>query len=141
MVRTVHELFAGTFTPRPQHFDPNTPPPTAPKLNPENMHVRFDQAASTVHDHVRGMSPFPGTWCTWTDAQGNTQHCKILRTALSSHRSNATVGVVIVDQDRLFVRCADADLEILELQMEGRKRMPVADFLRGTRNVEGSTLS
>lgn len=141
MVRTVHGLFDGTIVPRPQRFDVTAPPPAAPKLNPDNMHLRFDRPAHVVHDHVRGMSPFPGTWCTWTDPQGTAQHSKILRTALSVQRTNTAIGGVIIDGHRLFVRCADADLEILELQAEGRKRMPAADFLRGSRNVDGSVLS
>lgn len=141
MVRTVRSLFKGSITPRPQVLDATTPPPSAPKLNPENMHVHFDRPARTVHDHVRGMSPFPGAWCTWTDVQGNAQHFKILRTALTERRSDLAVASVSVDGQRLFVRCADVDLEILEIQAEGRKRMPAGDFLRGSRNVNGSILS
>lgn len=140
MVRTVRALFAGDLQPQPQQVDPNTPPPVAPKLNPDNMHVHFDRPAQVVHDHVRGMSPFPGTWCTWTDAHGTDQHLKILRTAHTDRRSDSAVGSVSVDGQRLFVRCEDRDLEILELQAEGRKRMPAADFLRGGRNVAGSVL-
>lgn len=141
MVRTVHELFNNSITPTAQDFDPNAPPPSAPKLNNENLHIRFDRNAKAVHDLVRGMSPFPGAWCTWTDAQGTAQHCKILRTALTTQRSELPIGGVFVVGQRLFVRCADGDLEILELQAEGRKRMPAADLLRGTRNVEGSVMS
>lgn len=141
MVRTVHELFAGTITPQPQKINNTAPPPVAPKLNTENMHVRFDRPARIVHDHVRGMSPFPGTWCKWTDASGTEQHCKILRTALASHRSSARAGTLRVDGSRLFVCCADVELEILELQTEGRKRMAAAELLRGARHVHDAILN
>lgn len=141
MVRTVDALFTDGITPTPQRIDTSDPPPAAPKLNNDNLRIRFDRDAKTVHDHVRGMSPFPGAWCTWTDALGVAQHCKILRTALTTDHSNASIGSVRIDGQRLFARCADADIEILELQAEGRKRLPAADLLRGTRHVQGSSFS
>ncbi|MBL7951501.1 MAG: methionyl-tRNA formyltransferase [Flavobacteriales bacterium] len=141
MVRTVNELFNGTITAHAQHIEVDSPPPSAPKLNTENMHLDFNRSTRNVHDHVRGMSPFPGAWCTWTDPHGHAQHCKILRTALTSVRSNNRNGELRVDGQRLFVTCADGELEILELQTEGRKRMSTADLLRGARNVHQSVLS
>jgi len=140
MVRTVHGLFAAELHPLPQVIDQHAPPPAAPKLNNENMHVRFDRTAQLVHDHVRGLSPYPGSWCTWTDPNGQAQHLKVLRTQRSERSSNEVVGTLVVHGSQLFVTCADQLLEILELQAEGRKRMSAAEFLRGTRNVEGGTL-
>lgn len=140
MVRTVHGLFDGSLSATPQLVDPQAPPPAAPKLNTENMHLSFDRPAQLVHDHVRGLSPFPGAWCTWTDVAGEAHHLKILRTARTDHVVTTAPGSVVVDGQRLFVACADRALEIVELQAEGRKRMLAADFLRGNRNVEGSRL-
>ncbi|HRF80758.1 MAG TPA: methionyl-tRNA formyltransferase [Flavobacteriales bacterium] len=140
MVRTVHGLFAAELHPLPQVVDQSAPPPTAPKLNNENMHVRFDRPARQAHDHVRGLSPYPGAWCTWTDPSGQAQHTKLLRTQRSDRSTNEAAGTLVVHGPRLFVACADQLLEIMELQAEGRKRMSAAEFLRGTRNVEGGIL-
>ncbi|MBL7944498.1 MAG: methionyl-tRNA formyltransferase [Flavobacteriales bacterium] len=141
MVRTVHGLFEASLRGTPQVIDPNAPPPTAPKLNNANMHVTFDRPAARVHDHVRGLSPYPGAWCMATDANGVPTHLKLLRTALAERLVSQAPGTLIVEGERLFANCSDGLIEILELQAEGRKRMLAADFLRGTRHVEGSTLS
>lgn len=140
MVRTVHGLFDASLRGTPQVIDPNAPPPTAPKLNNANMHVACDRPASQVHDHVRGLSPYPGAWCKWTDANGVSTHLKLLRTALTERSVTQAPGTLIVDGPRLFATCNDRLIEILELQAEGRKRMLAAEFLRGTRHVEGSIL-
>ncbi|HOY28920.1 MAG TPA: methionyl-tRNA formyltransferase [Flavobacteriales bacterium] len=140
MVRTVHGLFDASLRGTPQVIDRNAPPPTAPKLNNANMHVACDRPASQVHDHVRGLSPYPGAWCTWTDANGISTHLKLLRTALTERSVTQAPGTLIVDGPRLFATCNDRMMEILELQAEGRKRMLAAEFLRGTRHVEGSIL-
>lgn len=140
MVRTVHGLFDASLRGTPQVIDPNAPPPTAPKLNNANMHVACDRPASQVHDHVRGLSPYPGAWCTWTDANGVATHLKLLRTALTERSVTQAPGTLMVDGPRLFATCNDRMMEILELQAEGRKRMLAAEFLRGMRHVEGSML-
>lgn len=141
MVRTVRGLFAGTLKGSPQVIDPQAPPPIAPKLNPANMHIRFDRSAQHVHDQVRGLSPYPGAWCTWTDANGTSTHLKVLRTARSERRAALAPGTLVVEDTRLFATCQDHLVEVLELQAEGRKRMPAAEFLRGTRHVDGSRLA
>ncbi|MCB0767066.1 MAG: methionyl-tRNA formyltransferase [Flavobacteriales bacterium] len=140
MVRTVHGLLDGSLHATPQVIDPKAPPPGAPKLNPDNTHLHFDLPSARVHDLVRGLSPYPGAWCKWTDAGGQVHHLKLLRSARTERPVNGVPGSVSVDGGRLFVDCSDRALEILELQAEGRKRMLAADFLRGIRSVEGSGL-
>lgn len=141
MVRTVHGLFEKSLRGTPQVIDPKAPPPVAPKLNNANMHVTFDRPAARVHDHVRGLSPYPGAWCVSMAANGVTTHLKLLRTALTERSVSHAPGTLVVEGERLFATCNDCMIEILELQAEGRKRMLAAEFLRGTRHVEGSTLS
>lgn len=141
MVRTVHALFEDAITPTPQRSDPMHPAPSAPKLDPDNTHVHFDRAACTAHDHVRGLSPFPGAWCRWTDAHGHAQQAKLLRTRLTGERATEPPGALTMREGRLYVHCNDHMLEIVDLQLEGRKRMPAADLLRGLRAIEGTVLT
>ncbi len=141
MVRTVHGLFDGSIRAVPQTIDTLAPPPDAPKLGAENTHIAFDRPAARVHDLVRGLSPYPGAWCTWADTDGGQHHLKILRTGRTERASIMPPGSIKVEGQRLLVACADHELEILELQAEGRKRMLAADFLRGTRAVDGSRLT
>ncbi|MGH2569395.1 MAG: methionyl-tRNA formyltransferase, partial [Bacteroidota bacterium] len=80
---------------------------------------------------VRGLSPVP---CAWTTHRGTT--LKIYRTSIRDIETQASEGtaageVVLVEKEQLLVKTGDGVLAILEIQQEGRKRMKIADFLRG----------
>lgn len=141
MVRTVHGLFDGSLIASPQVIDPNAPPPEAPKIDPSSTRLSFDKPAQRVHDLVRGMSPYPGAWCNWTNSSGTVAHCKILRTRLTTAPTKGSVGSIEQLGERLLVSCSDHQLEILELQLEGRRRMSAAELIRGSRDPAGSNLS
>ncbi len=131
MVRTVHGLFDASLIPTPQVIDATHPPPVAPKIATNTTRIDFSQHAKKVHDHVRGMSPFPGAWCTWTLAEAAPVHCKLLRTRPAHELLHAMPGAVSLRNGRMVVQCGEGVLEILELQLEGRKRMTAAEVLRG----------
>lgn len=133
MVRTVHGLFNGTVKPKPQIMDGTTTVPTAPKLTPLNTRVRFDSAAERVNDLVRGMSPFPGAWCEWKEGDAPPRHCKLLRSRIAMHHVTSSPGTVSIIDDKLLVACGSGWLDVVDIQLEGRKRMPAADLLRGMR--------
>lgn len=141
MGRTVDGLFTGTLTGTPQDFDSNAPPPSAPKLDTTNTRIRFDRPVQAVHDQVRGLSPYPGAWCKWTDPTGTNLHCKLLRSQATTGPAAGSPGTIHLRGEQLTVSCSDGELRILDLQLEGRKRMSANDFLRGSRNVEGTVLT
>lgn len=125
VVRTVQELAQGTARPQPQQFAPDQP--MAPKLMPELGRIDWAQPAVRIHNLVRGLSPVPAAYTTLDGLQ-----IKLLRTRLSTaDRTVLPPGTVQADAQQTLVACADGWLEIVELQMEGRKRMPAPDFFRG----------
>lgn len=136
MVRTIHGLFEGSLQAVPQRND-RSDLPAAPKLNSENTRLHFERSAQQVHDLVRGMSPFPGAWCEWVAEGAVPLHCKLLRTSIAEFDEKQTPGTVKLIGTRMLVACADGHVEVLELQLEGRKRMEAAELFRGLR-VEGS---
>ena len=113
-----------------------------PMLKKEHGRLDFTQSAQRVHNRVRGVNPWPGAY-----AMLDTTVIKIWRTrVLSQDDAPATKpasdapGIVLGDAKRgMFVQCADAPLEILELQAPGGKRMDGKTFLRG-RPLAGMTL-
>lgn len=133
MVHTVHGLFNGTVEPVPQIMDGIATVPTAPKLTPLNTRVHFDSAAERVNDLVRGMSPFPGAWCEWKEGDAPPLHCKLLRSRIAKHNATSAPGTVSIVDDKLLVACGSDWLDVVDIQLEGRKRMPAADLLRGMR--------
>ena len=110
----------------------------APKLTHDNTRIVWSRPVSVIHDFVRGLAMKPAAWTTF---KGKTM--KIFRAAqseLSSERVSATPGTLLFDQGRLYVRCSDGWLELLSLQLEGRKMMEVAEFLRGFRHESEPSL-
>ncbi|MCU0353580.1 MAG: methionyl-tRNA formyltransferase, partial [Cytophagales bacterium] len=91
--------------------------------------INFDQPTARVHNFVRGLSPYPGAW---TRLQGKL--CKVFQTAVGSPDAdtNAAVGSWATDgKTHLRFRTADGWLDVLELQLEGKKRLKTEEFLRG----------
>jgi methionyl-tRNA formyltransferase len=104
----------------------------AAKIDKSETRVDWTQSWTKVHDHCRGLSPFPGAWCEY--AKG--VRIKILR---STKGSGAGESGRVLD-DELNVACAEGAIRLLELQREGRKPMHAEEFLRGTPIPPGSVL-
>ena len=100
----------------------------APKLTRETGLVHWSKNAEEIYNLIRGMNPFPGAHTLF---QG--KNCKI--SSISPHPEIIpSLGIGVWDTDQktyLRVGCADGYIEILEWQMEGKKKMKIEDFLRG----------
>lgn len=137
MVRTVHGLFDATLHSSPQSVSSELP--TAPKLNRENTHLQFERPAKQVHDMVRGMSPFPGAWCEWTTADAAPLQCKILLSRVVENGPSVEPGTLELSSTnaegtRMLVSCGSGWIEVIDLQLEGRKRMKAVELSRGLRS-------
>src|SRR6185312_14334768 len=128
MVETLEGLAAGSVTPQKQD---DTQATYAPILTREDGRMDFAQPAMTVYNRWRGFQPWPGAW---TMLRGK----KLIAHRLMPIESGALMsrpeepGELVVDQNRLFVGCgANTWLELVEVQLEGKKRMTAAEFLRG----------
>jgi methionyl-tRNA formyltransferase len=123
MLETLQGLEAGMIHPVPQDHAGAS---LAPILEREDALVDFTRSAREIYNRWRGFQPWPGAYTFFR------------RKKLTLHRmapagtSSIPAGELITDGDRLFVAAgAGTLLELLEVQVEGKKRMPVADFLRG----------
>ncbi len=102
----------------------------APKLTREIAKIHWHQANFEIHNLVRGLNPSPGAFCYF---QGKT--IKIIATALSEKSSSTgPPGELILiepKQGRVVVAAGSGNLEILELQLEGKRRMKIKEYLSG----------
>lgn len=100
----------------------------APKLHRDNCRIDFTRPAREVHNFIRGLSPYPAAWTML----GNTQ-VKLIRTTMEADKHPDQPGRILTD-DKTFLKVAAPGgyVAVEELQMAGRKRMSVVDFLRGT---------
>jgi len=128
---TLKGVFEGTLKSKPQdEFDHNNLK-HAPKIFKAYCEINWNKSAQEVHDFVRGLSPYPAAWTTL--AMPETKTAKIFKTQKTGRKSSTTIGEVVIEKSHLFMACADEYLEILELQLEGKKRVSADEFLRGLR--------
>lgn len=100
----------------------------APKLTHGICQINFNQPARLVHNFVRGLSPHPAAWTILDGFQFN-----VFRTQVISEQHNHTPGVILVSKDSLEVTCGSEKIKILEVQLQGKRRMQTKDFLNGYR--------
>lgn len=109
----------------------------APKIFKETCEINWQQPAKKVYDFIRGLSPYPGAWCNVTNSliaksQAGTM-LKVFKTRKTGLRTQAQAGTLQAEGRQLLVACADEWLEIVTLQVAGKKRMDAKDFLNGIR--------
>jgi len=130
MVETLRGLQAGVVHPRPQDHARAT---LAPILKKEDGQIDFQLTAGEILNRLRGFQPWPGAYTTF---RGKNLH---LWAAQTVERA-AAAGEIMVQSGHLFVGCAAGALELLEVQLEGKKRMPAADFIHGHQPRNGEKL-
>lgn len=96
--------------------------------------VAWHSPAQTIFNLFRGLTPWPGIWTTW-----NGKRLKILRITLAQGHSIAP-GTVLVSNKQIFVGTGSGALEVLELQLEGKKVQTAAEFCAGYQTINGTIL-
>ena len=129
VVQTLDGIADGTLTPRPQEGTPTA----APKIFKDDCIIRFDQPAQKVVDFIRGLSPYPAALLTLVNPQGEEVLFKIFDAVAVSDPS-ATPKTLISDEKKVLkIGVNDGFLQILSLQMSGKRKNSVEDFLRGNK--------
>jgi methionyl-tRNA formyltransferase len=102
----------------------------APKIFTETCKIDFTKTVDEVHNLIRGLSPFPGAF---TALNGKT--VKIYRSEICAEPHNGLGNGAVTTDEKTWLRfsCANGAINVLELQLEGKKKMNVQDFLRGYR--------
>lgn len=122
-VKTLAGLECGTIDAIEQDGSTAT---LAPILKREDGQMDFNRSASELVNRWRGFQPWPGAWTTLRGKK-----FIVHRLAACPAQPDSTPGVFTVEGNRVLVGCAGSMLELLEVQMEGKKRMPASEFLRG----------
>ncbi len=134
---TIEHIVIGDLTPMPQsELIKDVQPMVAPKIFKETCHIDWSKKRIDVHNLVRGLSPYPAAWTELYDGCEKTEaiQVKIYETAVENGVSETFVpGRISVKAGKMFVDCSDGRLELLSIQVAGKRRMPVADFLRGAK--------
>ena len=106
----------------------------APKIFKDTCRINWQQPQKRVYDFIRGLSPYPGAWTTY-NRKGKDTVLKIFKTAKTQRKATGEPGSMQVDGGKLYANCADGQLQVLELQQSGKRRMQAADFINGWQNA------
>ena len=140
-VETVDAILAGTVKAMPQDecVQSDTELRPAPKIFKETCRIDWSKGVKRVYDFVRGLSPYPAAWTELCLPDATRQVVKVYETSKEFAEHQLEVGTLVTDQKQsLKVAVADGYVQLHTLQLAGKKRMSVGDFLRGHKLVEGS---
>jgi methionyl-tRNA formyltransferase len=136
LVRTIEGFLKGTLNETPQK-DEEAELYHAPKIFTDSCRIDWNETAEKIHNRIRGLSPFPGAF-SYLDGK----ILKIYKSEKEITTPSSSPGRVESDGKKVLkVSCINGYIHILELQLEGKKRMMVEDFLRGFRLQEDLSLS
>lgn len=107
----------------------------APKIFKDTCRIDWDRTAKKVYDFVRGLSPYPGAWTEIIDGKGKKSVLKVFKTAKTGINKKGEVGTFFVDKDKLYVNTSDELLQLLVIQLSGKKRMEARDFINGVHDI------
>jgi methionyl-tRNA formyltransferase len=122
LVHAVHSIQKGNYTLTPQDSELAT---SAPKIFADDCQLNFSRSSSQVHNHIRGLSPFPVAF-SWLNG-------KRLRIYASENRPDVSLnaGEFQISNHEVLVGCNPGAVKLLDIQLEGKNRMAAIDFFRG----------
>lgn len=135
LLKTLNRLESEVIIPKKQDSALVT---KAPKIIKEICHLNFNQPAQKVHNWIRGLSPYPTAYAYW-----NGKLLKLFRShpVMADYGSAEPGTIVMVMKNAFSVQCASGIIDIFEVQLQGKKKMPVEAFLNGHPIKEGDRLA
>ena len=130
LVHTINNIGQGKVTGIPQAELMTEKIKEAPKIFKDTCRIDWNKSNSEVHNHIRGLSPYPAAWSVLIDSAGKELGLKLFKTIKTEN--NLTPGIIKTDGKGLLqIGCGSGSLQILELQIAGKKRMDIKSFLNG----------
>ncbi len=106
---------------------------SAPKIFRNDCKINWHQPALTIHNFIRGLSPYPGAFGEMLTNE-IIKELKVIKTSLTGITSEELPGTIIIKEGRFLIACQDEYIELLKIQPVGKKIMASIEFLRGYRS-------
>ena len=133
VLKTVETIVAEKIQPIPQEqlINEGEVLKPAPKIHKQDCRIAWSQNVEIIHNRVRGLAPFPGAFSEFTDGK-QVISIKIMEVKSEQVKHDMAVGTIVTDnKSYLKIAALDGFVHLVHLQMAGKKRMFVEDFLRG----------
>lgn len=141
VVSTVQAIAENRVTPIPQDSIAANSLKGAPKIFRDDCRINWNEPATTIYNKIRGLSPYPTAWCELLLPDGTSTSLKIFF-ARATGSSTLNPGQTSSDgRKTILVGTASTDLILTDIQLAGKKRMPIEELLKGFRWQEGMILS
>lgn len=128
VVKTIEGIASNSLSAKPQPKKEITK--TAYKLNRENCKINWTEDAVAVYNKIRGLNPFPSAWC-YLENGGQELMVKIFEIGLKVESHNEEIGSIKIGKDELNVAAKNGFISIREIQLPGKRKMPVKSLLNG----------
>lgn len=139
VVETVDLILKGEVDAIPQesfYKDPSELRP-APKIFKDTCRINWQQPVKKIYDFIRGLSPYPAAWTEIVSPEGVRTVLKIYQTEKRLENHQLPVGTICTDKKTYIdVAVEDGYLRLLSLQLAGKKRLSIADFLNGFKQID-----
>lgn len=127
LVEVIHQIDKGCPSSVPQDHALAT---FAPKLTAAEEEIHWDRPARELHNLIRALSPFPGAWC-FVQIGSEKKRLKIKLSKVLSHMQGKPREILSSSKQELIIACGQGALQLLQVQLEGKKVMSIKDFLQG----------
>ena len=131
VVDSLNKIITGNYTEIPQEELGFPQLINAPKIYKELGKINPKNDVESVHNLIRGLSPIPAAYIEFDDKFNKPTQLKIFKTTFESIANSVAEGFVTDNKTFLKYGCNNGLLNIIELQLQGKKRMKVDEFLRG----------
>jgi methionyl-tRNA formyltransferase len=131
IIRTISEIESGTLKSKKQIISESQK--TAPKLNRNNTRINWLKDDLTIKQFILGLNPYPGAW-TLLSNDSRELNFKIFNVKTSN--LNVPKKTILLKDNKLYIGTNTNALELLEIQLEGKKKMHANDFIKGNKNID-----
>ena len=128
VVKTLNSVEKGAVKPIEQNVK-NLDLKTAPKLNKENTRINWNKGAREINSLIKGLSPYPSAWCQ-LKLNDRLFNFKIFRAEIGEDLK-LNPGEVLMGKNELTVGTSSGTLKLIDVQLEGKRRTAIADFVNG----------
>ncbi|RXQ97594.1 methionyl-tRNA formyltransferase [Ancylomarina salipaludis] len=138
VVKTVCAIEAGDYPQIPQEnlITKGETLKTAPKIFKDDCKINWSSTIDQIHNHIRGLSPYPAAWTELTDANDKKVALKVYAAFKETEEHSHPIGALISDTKTYLKVAVDGGfINLTTIQMAGKKRMNIGDFLRGFQQI------